>query len=55
MIDDAIVVLENIFRFVDEKKMKPFPAAIHATKEIDLAVLATLAVAHGRVPSRSRS
>ncbi len=41
VIDDAIVVLENIFRFVEEKKMKPFPAAIHATKEIGMAVLAT--------------
>jgi hydrophobic/amphiphilic exporter-1 (mainly G- bacteria), HAE1 family len=41
VIDDAIVVLENIYRFVDEKKMKPFQAAIHATKEIGLAVLAT--------------
>jgi HAE1 family hydrophobic/amphiphilic exporter-1 len=41
VIDDAIVVLENIFRFVDEKGMKPFPAAIAATKEIGLAVLAT--------------
>ncbi|OFX24532.1 MAG: RND transporter [Anaeromyxobacter sp. RBG_16_69_14] len=41
VIDDAIVVLENIFRFVHEKKMKPFPAAIHATKDIGLAVLAT--------------
>ena len=41
VIDDAIVVLENIYRFIDEKKMKPFPAAIHATKEIGLAVLAT--------------
>jgi hydrophobe/amphiphile efflux-1 (HAE1) family protein len=41
VIDDAIVVLENIYRFVDEKRMKPFPAAIHATKEIGLAVLAT--------------
>ncbi|HSK00883.1 MAG TPA: efflux RND transporter permease subunit, partial [Kofleriaceae bacterium] len=38
VIDDAIVVLENIYRFVDEKRMKPFPAAIHATKEIGLAV-----------------
>src|SRR5678810_1254712 len=37
----AIVVLENIYRFIDEKKMKPFPAAIQATKEIGLAVLAT--------------
>ncbi len=41
VIDDAIVVLENIYRFVAEKRMKPFPAAIHATKEIGLAVLAT--------------
>lgn len=41
VIDDAIVVLENIFRFIDEKGMKPFPAAILATKEIGLAVLAT--------------
>jgi hydrophobe/amphiphile efflux-1 (HAE1) family protein len=41
VIDDAIVVLENIFRFVSEKGMKPFPAAIAATKEIGLAVLAT--------------
>jgi hydrophobe/amphiphile efflux-1 (HAE1) family protein len=41
VIDDAIVVLENIYRFIEEKRMKPFPAAIHATKEIGLAVLAT--------------
>ena len=41
VIDDAIVVLENIFRFIDEKGVKPFPAAILATKEIGLAVLAT--------------
>ena len=41
VIDDAIVVLENIYRFIDEKKMKPFEAAIQATKEIGLAVLAT--------------
>ena len=41
VIDDAIVVLENIFRFIDEKKMRPMPAAIDATKEIGLAVLAT--------------
>ncbi|MBA3396094.1 MAG: efflux RND transporter permease subunit [Deltaproteobacteria bacterium] len=41
VIDDAIVVLENIYRFIEEKKMKPFPAAIAATKEIGLAVLAT--------------
>ncbi|MGZ5428371.1 MAG: efflux RND transporter permease subunit, partial [Thermoanaerobaculia bacterium] len=40
-IDDAIVVLENIFRFIEEKKVMPFQAAIDATKEIGLAVLAT--------------
>src|SRR2546421_6531566 len=41
VIDDAIVVLENVFRFVEEKKMRPFEAAKAATAEIGLAVLAT--------------
>jgi HAE1 family hydrophobic/amphiphilic exporter-1 len=41
VIDDAIVVLENIFRHIEEKKVRPMPAAIYATKEIGLAVLAT--------------
>jgi len=41
VIDDAIVVLENIVRFVEEKRVRPMPAAIYATKEIGLAVLAT--------------
>jgi hydrophobe/amphiphile efflux-1 (HAE1) family protein len=41
VIDDAIVVLENIVKFVEEKKMHPREAAIAATKEIGLAVLAT--------------
>src|SRR5215471_4820860 len=41
VIDDAIVVLENIYRFVEEKGMPPFQAAVHATREIGLAVLAT--------------
>ena len=41
VIDDAIVVLENIFRYIEEKKIRPMPAAIYATKEIGLAVLAT--------------
>jgi HAE1 family hydrophobic/amphiphilic exporter-1 len=41
VIDDAIVVLENIFRFVEEKRMPPFEAARAATAEIGLAVLAT--------------
>ncbi|HTQ80780.1 MAG TPA: efflux RND transporter permease subunit, partial [Thermoanaerobaculia bacterium] len=41
VIDDAIVVLENTFRFVEEKKMRPFDAAREATADIGLAVLAT--------------
>jgi hydrophobe/amphiphile efflux-1 (HAE1) family protein len=41
VIDDAIVVLENIFRFVEEKKMRPREAAREATAEIGLAVMAT--------------
>ncbi len=41
VIDDAIVVLENIVRYVEEKGVKPFPAAVLATREIGLAVLAT--------------
>jgi HAE1 family hydrophobic/amphiphilic exporter-1 len=41
VIDDAIVVLENIFRFVEEKGVPPFQAAIQGTKEIGLAVMAT--------------
>ena len=41
VIDDAIVVLENIYRFVEEKKMRPFEAARAATADIGLAVMAT--------------
>ncbi len=41
VIDDAIVVLENIFRFIEEKGVHPFQAAIEGTKEIGLAVMAT--------------
>ena len=41
VIDDAIVVLENIYRFVEEKGMPPFQAAIEGTREIGLAVMAT--------------
>ena len=41
VIDDAIVVLENIYRFLREKHMPPRDAAIFATREIGLAVLAT--------------
>ncbi|HEX8204416.1 MAG TPA: efflux RND transporter permease subunit, partial [Solirubrobacteraceae bacterium] len=41
VIDDAIVVLENIFRFVEEKRMTATEAAREATADIGLAVLAT--------------
>ncbi|MBM3727230.1 MAG: efflux RND transporter permease subunit [Acidobacteria bacterium] len=41
VIDDAIVVLENIFRFIEEKKMTPMEAAVAGTRDIGLAVLAT--------------
>jgi hydrophobic/amphiphilic exporter-1 (mainly G- bacteria), HAE1 family len=40
VIDDAIVVMENIFRFIEEKKYTPYEAAIAATGEIALAVMA---------------
>lgn len=41
VIDDAIVVLENIFRWIEEKRLDPFEAATKATAEIGLAVMAT--------------
>jgi HAE1 family hydrophobic/amphiphilic exporter-1 len=41
VIDDAIVVLENVFRFVEEKGRRPFDAAREGTAEIALAVMAT--------------
>ncbi len=41
VVDDAIVVLENIYRFIEEKGMSPYRAAIEGTREIGLAVLAT--------------
>ena len=39
VIDDAIVVLENIYRYIEEKGCTAFEAAAAATKEIGLAVL----------------
>src|SRR4029077_6808768 len=41
VIDDAIVVLENIFRYIEEKHCTPFEAAIQGTREVALAVMAT--------------
>jgi HAE1 family hydrophobic/amphiphilic exporter-1 len=41
VIDDAVVVLENIFRHAEERGESPMAAAAGATKEISLAVMAT--------------
>ena len=51
VIDDAIVVLENIYRFIEEKGMPPFEAAIEGTREIGLAVTGDDALAAGGVPA----
>ncbi|GAB4066413.1 efflux RND transporter permease subunit [Ancylobacter sonchi] len=51
VVDDAIVVLENIFRHI-EHGMKPIPAAIKGAKEIGFAVIAmtlTLAAVYAPV------
>jgi len=41
VIDDAIIVLENIYRHNEEERRPPFEAAVEGTKEISLAVTAT--------------
>ena len=41
VIDDAIVVLENIFRKIEEEGLPPFRAAVEGTSEVLLAVAAT--------------
>ncbi len=41
VIDDAVIVLENIFRFMEEKDLPPMQAAVEGTREIGLAVLAS--------------
>ncbi len=41
VIDDAIIVLENIYRYIENEDLDPKEAAIVATKEISLAVIAT--------------
>ena len=41
VIDDAIVVLENIYHQIETKGLSPYEAAIEGTREIGLAVLAT--------------
>jgi len=41
VIDDAIVVLENVFHCIEEKGLPPMQAAVVGTQEIGLAVLVT--------------
>lgn len=41
VIDDAIVILENVVRFIEERKMGNREATLAASKDIGLAVLAT--------------
>ncbi|MFN3477070.1 MAG: efflux RND transporter permease subunit, partial [Candidatus Methylomirabilales bacterium] len=41
VIDDAIIVLENIFRHIEKEGRPPMEAAVTGTKEITLAVMAT--------------
>ncbi len=41
VIDDAIIVLENIFRHMEEEGRPPREAAVTGTREIALAVMAT--------------
>jgi HAE1 family hydrophobic/amphiphilic exporter-1 len=41
VIDDAIVVLENVFHYIEEKGLDPIRASIEGTREIGPAVLAT--------------
>ncbi|MDE2180346.1 MAG: efflux RND transporter permease subunit [candidate division NC10 bacterium] len=41
VIDDAIIVLENIFRHIEEERRPPMEAAVSGAKEIVLAVMAT--------------
>ncbi|MFY7802697.1 MAG: efflux RND transporter permease subunit [Limnoraphis robusta] len=43
-VDGTIVVLENIVRYIDEKGMKPLPAALEAVEEVVFAVIATTLV-----------
>ncbi|HEY9848556.1 MAG TPA: efflux RND transporter permease subunit [Leptolyngbyaceae cyanobacterium] len=44
VVDDTIVVLENIVRYIEEKRMAPFPATYAAVTEVVFAVIATTVV-----------
>ena len=40
VIDDAVIVLEIVFRYMEEKKKRPVEAAVEGTREVGLAVIA---------------
>lgn len=44
VVDDTIVVLENIVRYIEEKNMKPYHAAMAGVGEVVFAVIATTVV-----------
>lgn len=44
VVDDAIVVLENIYRRIDEKNESPLVAAYKGTRQVGFAVIATSVV-----------
>ena len=41
VIDDAVIVIENVFRWMEEQHVPPMVAALKGTQEITLAVVAT--------------
>ncbi|WP_199246611.1 efflux RND transporter permease subunit [[Phormidium] sp. ETS-05] len=44
VVDDTIVVLENIVRYIEEKNMRPYHAAMAGISEVVTAVIATTVV-----------
>ncbi|MFO8039359.1 MAG: efflux RND transporter permease subunit [Sodalinema sp.] len=44
VVDDTIVVLENIVRYIEQEEMKPYQAAIKGLEEVIFAVIATTVV-----------
>ncbi|WP_107040139.1 efflux RND transporter permease subunit [Brumimicrobium mesophilum] len=43
LVDNGIVVVENIYRFMDEEKFPPFKAAIHGVSEVAWPIIASTA------------
>ena len=41
VVDDAVVIIENIFRWMEEEHLSPIEASLRGTKEIMLPVVAT--------------